>query len=138
VNRVLAENGVTIAQPGSKSFVLRSIEYIKFSSLTNLLYKVFWCRDTSSLHLQASLVNFKLRQFANIRCCMELELNIEYSFWSKAFIDINLKFTNVSFLEKLKNTDIKELSGDICTEFQLSISASFKLSWVVNLVRNVL
>jgi hypothetical protein len=26
VNRVLAENGVTIAQPGSKSFVLRSIE----------------------------------------------------------------------------------------------------------------
>ena len=26
VNRVLAEKGVTIAQPGNKSFVLRSIE----------------------------------------------------------------------------------------------------------------
>jgi hypothetical protein len=59
---------------------------------------------------------------------MELELNIEYSFWSKEFIDINLRFINVSFLEKLKKTDIKELSGDICTEFQLSISASFRLS----------
>jgi hypothetical protein len=128
VNRVLAENGVTIAQPGSRSFVLRSIEYIKFSSLTNLLYKVFWCLETNNLQRQASLVNFKLRQFANIRCCIELELNIEYNFWSKAFIEINLRFINVSFLEKLKKTDMKEFSGDMCTEFQLSISASFRLS----------
>jgi hypothetical protein len=45
---------------------------------------------------------------------------------------------NVSFLEKLKKTDINELSGDICTEFQLSMSASFRLSWVVNFVKNVL
>jgi hypothetical protein len=37
VNLVRAENGVIIAQPGNKSFVLRSIEYTKFSSLTNLL-----------------------------------------------------------------------------------------------------
>jgi|TARA_B110000503_G_scaffold61383_1_gene97382 hypothetical protein len=37
VNLVRAENGVTIAQPGNKSLVLRSIEYIKFSSLKNLL-----------------------------------------------------------------------------------------------------
>jgi hypothetical protein len=37
VNLVLAEKGVTIAQPGNKSLVLRSIEYTKFSSLTNLL-----------------------------------------------------------------------------------------------------
>jgi hypothetical protein len=41
VNRVLAEKGVTIAHPGSKSFVLRSIEYIKFSSLMKRLYNVF-------------------------------------------------------------------------------------------------
>jgi hypothetical protein len=41
VKRVRAENGVTIAQPGSKSFVLRSIEYTKFSSLTKRLYNVF-------------------------------------------------------------------------------------------------
>lgn len=41
VKRVLAENGVTIAHPGSKSLVLRSIEYTRFSSLINLLYKVF-------------------------------------------------------------------------------------------------
>lgn len=41
VNLVRAEKGVTIAHPGSKSLVLRSIEYIKFSSLTNRLYRVF-------------------------------------------------------------------------------------------------
>jgi len=68
VNRVRAENGVTIAQPGSKSLVLRSIEYTRFSSLKNLLYKVFWCLDTSNLHRQASRENFKLRQLAKIRC----------------------------------------------------------------------
>jgi hypothetical protein len=80
VNRVLAEKGVTIAQPGSKSFVLRSIEYTRFSSLINRLYSEFWCLDTSNLHLQASLVNFKFRQLAKIRCCIELELNIVYNF----------------------------------------------------------
>jgi len=37
VNLVLAEKGVTIAQPGNKSLVLRSIEYIKFSSLIKRL-----------------------------------------------------------------------------------------------------
>jgi hypothetical protein len=37
VNLVLEEKGVIIAHPGSKSFALRSIEYIKFSSLKNLL-----------------------------------------------------------------------------------------------------
>ena len=73
-------------------------------------------------------MNFRLRQLANIRCCIELELNIEYNFWSKAFIDINLKLIKVSFLEKLKNIDKNEFIGDICTEFQLSISANFKLS----------
>jgi len=41
VNLVRAENGVTIAQPGSKSLVFLSIEYTKFSSLINRLYKVF-------------------------------------------------------------------------------------------------
>jgi hypothetical protein len=76
VNLVLAEKGVTIAQPGNKSFVLRSIEYTRFSSLKNLLYRVFWCLDTSNLHLQASRENFKLRQLDNIRCWVELELNI--------------------------------------------------------------
>jgi hypothetical protein len=76
VNLVLAEKGVTIAQPGNKSLVLRSIEYTKFSSLTNLLYKVFWCLETSNLHLQASLVNFRLRQLDKILCCIELELNM--------------------------------------------------------------
>jgi len=39
--RVRDEKGVTIAHPGNKSLVLRSIEYIRFSSLINLLYKVF-------------------------------------------------------------------------------------------------
>jgi hypothetical protein len=51
---------------------------------------------------------------------------------------MNLKFMKVSFFEKLKKTDINELSGDMCTEFQLSMSASFKLSCVVNLVKKVL
>jgi hypothetical protein len=37
VNLVRAEKGVTIAQPGNKSLVLRSIEYIKFSSLIKRL-----------------------------------------------------------------------------------------------------
>lgn len=102
-----------MAQPGKRSFVLRSMEYTKFSSLIKRLYSVFWCLDTRSLHLQASLVNFKLRQFAKIRCCIELELNIEYNFWSKELIDINLRFIKVSFLEKLKKIDKKVLTGDI-------------------------
>jgi hypothetical protein len=99
---------------------------------------VFWCLDTKSLHLQASLVNFKLRQLAKIRCCIELELNIVYNFWSSAFIEKKRKLTKVSFFEKLKNIDRNELTGEICTEFQLSISANFKLSWVVNFVKKVL
>jgi hypothetical protein len=98
---------------------------------------VFWCLDTNNLHLHASLVNFKLRQLANIRCCIELELNIVYSFWSRELIDIHLKFTKVSFFEKLKNIDKKEFIGDICTEFQLSISANFKFNCVVNLVKKL-
>ena len=76
VNRVRAEKGVTMAHPGNRSLVLRSIEYTKFSSLKNRLYRVFWCLDTNSLQRQASLENFKLRQLAKIRCCVELELNI--------------------------------------------------------------
>ena len=58
VNLVLAENGVTIAQPGNKSFALRSIEYTKPSSPVNRRYKVFWCRAASNLHLHASRENF--------------------------------------------------------------------------------
>lgn len=102
----------------------------------NLLYKVFWCLDTNSLHLQASLVNFRLRQLANILCCIELELNIVYSFWSKVLIETHLKLTKVSFFVKLKKIDKNELRGLICTEFQLSISTSFRLSCVVNFVKN--
>jgi hypothetical protein len=96
------------------------------------LYKVFWCLETSSLHLHASLVNFKERQLANIRCWIELELNIVYNFWSKVFIETHLKFTNVSFLVKLKKIDKNEFRGLICTEFQLSTSDNFKFNWVVN------
>jgi len=76
VNLVRAEKGVTIAHPGSKSLVLRSIEYTRFSSLKNLLDKVFWCLETSSLQRQASRENLRLRQLAKILCCVELELNI--------------------------------------------------------------
>jgi hypothetical protein len=68
---------------------------------------------------------------------MELELNMVYSFWSSEFIEINLKFIKLSFLEKLKKTDKNECMGDMCTEFQLSISANFKFNCVVNLVKNV-
>tara|TARA_B100000780_G_scaffold77660_1_gene52509 strand:+ start:7738 stop:8025 length:288 start_codon:yes stop_codon:yes gene_type:complete len=41
VNLVLEEKGVIIAHPGNKSLAFLSIEYIKLSSLENLLYKVF-------------------------------------------------------------------------------------------------
>ena len=41
VYRVRAEKGVTIAQPGSRSFALRSIDQTKPSSPRNLLYIVF-------------------------------------------------------------------------------------------------
>lgn len=58
VNLVLEEKGVIIAQPGSKSLAFLSIECTKDSSLVNLRYKVFWCLETKSLHLQASRVNF--------------------------------------------------------------------------------
>jgi hypothetical protein len=60
-----------------------------------------------------------------------------YNFWSREFIDINLKFIKLSFLEKLKKTDKNECIGEICTEFQLSMSASFKFICVVNFVKNV-
>jgi hypothetical protein len=53
-------------------------------------------------------------------------------------MDIKRKFTKVSFFEKLKKIDKKEFRGDICTEFQLSISASFKFNLVVNFDRKVL
>jgi hypothetical protein len=46
-------------------------------------------------------------------------------------------FTNVSFFEKLKKIDRKEFNGEIFTEFQLSISANFKFSCVVNLFINI-
>jgi len=68
VNLVLAEKGVTIAQPGSKSFAFLSIDQKYPSSPTNLLYRVFWCRAASSLHLQASLENFSCLQLAIILC----------------------------------------------------------------------
>jgi hypothetical protein len=42
VNLVLAEKGVTIAQPGNKSFAFLSIDQIYPSSPTNLRYNVFW------------------------------------------------------------------------------------------------
>tara|TARA_B100000795_G_scaffold62307_1_gene41835 strand:- start:1694 stop:2008 length:315 start_codon:yes stop_codon:yes gene_type:complete len=72
---------VIIAHPGNKSLALRSIDQTKPSSPVNLRYKVFWCRAASSLHLHASLVNFKSRQLAKIRCCVEVELNILENFW---------------------------------------------------------
>ena len=70
VNLVLEENGVIIAHPGNKSLALRSIEYIKFSSLENLLYKVFWFLAANNLQRQASLVNFNCLQLARILCCV--------------------------------------------------------------------
>ena len=41
VNLVLAENGVTIAQPGNRSLALRSMDQTYPSSPINLLYRVF-------------------------------------------------------------------------------------------------
>ena len=76
VNLVLAEKGVTIAQPGNKSFALRSIEYTRPSSPVNRRYNVFWWRAASNLHLHASRENVNGRQFAKILCCVELELKI--------------------------------------------------------------
>jgi hypothetical protein len=68
VKRVLEENGVIIAQPGNKSLAFLSMEYIKLSSLENLLYSVFWFRAANSLQRQASLVNFNCLQLARILC----------------------------------------------------------------------
>ena len=53
-------------------------------------------------------------------------------------MEINRRLTNVSFLEKLKKTDKKELIGDTWTEFQLSTSANLSFNCVVNFVRKVL
>jgi hypothetical protein len=68
VKRVLEEKGVIIAQPGIRSFALRSIDQISPSSDVNRRNKVFWFLDKSSLHLHASRVNLSWRQFAKIRC----------------------------------------------------------------------
>ena len=80
VKRVLAEKGVTIAQPGNKSLALRSIAQTKPSSPVNRRYNVFWLRAAKSLQRQASRVNFKSRQLARIRCCVDDELNILENF----------------------------------------------------------
>ena len=102
VKRVLAEKGVTIAQPGSRSFAFLSIEYTKFSSLVNLLYKVFWCLAANSLHLHASLENFNCLQLDIIRCWVEAPANILLNFCSKELDDNHLKS-----LYKLKGDDKK-------------------------------
>lgn len=70
VNLVREENGVIIAQPGSKSLAFLSIEYIRLSSLENLLYRVFWFLAANNLQRQASLVNFSCLQLAKILCCV--------------------------------------------------------------------
>jgi hypothetical protein len=76
VYRVRAEKGVTIAQPGNKSLVLRSIDQTRPSSPVKRLNKVFWFRAARSLHLQASLVNFNCLQLDSNLCWVELESNI--------------------------------------------------------------
>jgi hypothetical protein len=76
VNLVLDEKGVIMAQPGNKSFAFLSIEYIRLSSLVNLLYNVFWCLAANNLHLHASLENFICFQFPNILCCVDELKNI--------------------------------------------------------------
>jgi hypothetical protein len=68
VKRVRAEKGVIMAQPGIKSFALRSIDQTRPSSPVNLLYRLFWFLADRSLQRQASLVNLRLRQLPNIRC----------------------------------------------------------------------
>ena len=80
VNLVLEEKGVIIAQPGNKSLAFLSIEYIKLSSLVNLLYNVFWCLAAKSLHLQASLENFICLQLPKILCCVDELKNILWYF----------------------------------------------------------
>jgi hypothetical protein len=57
-----------MAQPGIKSFALRSIDQTRPSSPVNLLYRLFWFLADRSLQRQASLVNLRLRQLPNIRC----------------------------------------------------------------------
>jgi hypothetical protein len=52
-------------------------------------------------------------------------------------METHLRLMKVSFLVKLKKIDRNELSGLMCTEFQLSISANFRFNFVVNFVKNV-
>jgi hypothetical protein len=96
---VLAENGVTIAQPGNKSLAFLSIDQTYPSSPTNLLYKVFWCLAANNLHLQASLENFNCLQLAIILCCVEEVANILLNFCSSAFKDTHLTSLKLRLLE---------------------------------------
>lgn len=91
VKRVLAEKGVTIAQPGNKSFAFLSIDQTYPSSPTNLLYKVFWCLAASSLHLHASRENFNCLQLDIIRCWVEAPANILLNFCSNELDESHLK-----------------------------------------------
>jgi hypothetical protein len=76
VYRVRAENGVTIAQPGSRSLVLRSIDQTNPSSPVKRRNNVFWFLAANNLQRQASLVNLSCLQFDSSLCCVELESNI--------------------------------------------------------------
>lgn len=62
VKRVREEKGVIIAQPGNRSFALRSIDQKTPSSCEYLRNKVFWWRAANNLQRQASRVNFNCRQ----------------------------------------------------------------------------
>lgn len=90
VNRVLEEKGVIMAHPGNKSLAFLSIEYIKLSSLENLLYKVFWFLAANNLQRHASLVNFNCLQLAKILCCVVELKNIFWNFWSMFKNDCHL------------------------------------------------
>jgi|TARA_B110001450_G_scaffold230122_1_gene231156 hypothetical protein len=85
---------------------------------------VFWCLAASNLHLQASLVNFKSRQLARIRCWVELELNILLNFWFRLGNEIQREFIKPLLFSNIEKI-LKKLSiGVTCAEYQLSTSAS--------------
>lgn len=98
---------------------------------------MFWWRAASNLHLQASRVNLRSRQFARIRCCVEAPKNIAWNFWSSAFIETQrsaLRSVVVAALMVVKKLSI----GVTCELYHWLRSARFNPGFAVKFNLKVL
>ena len=77
VYRVREAKGVIMAQPGNRSFALRSTTQISSLSLTYRLNKDLWCLAASNLQRHPSRESLSDRQLLSTRTCFDCAKNNE-------------------------------------------------------------